>query len=99
VLSARRVDQQSAHASVPVGLKRDPNRELGNEKVPSALRTEAEFRKSPASGQLDGQELAVSNDVEYSLTLCFIPTRVSIKDRRMKVDLSVLRTERAAQGI
>ena len=91
MLSARRVDQDSVHVSVTIGLKRHPNREFRHEKLPSAFRAEAEFRKSTPDWQLDCQEIVVPSDGEHSLTLRFIPTRVGVKARRINGNLRVLR--------
>jgi hypothetical protein len=95
MLSARRVNQDSVHVSVTIGLKRHPNGEFRHEKLPAAFRAEAEFRKSPPGWQLDCQEVVVPNDSEHSFTLRFISTRVDVKDRRINRNLSVLRDSRS----
>ena len=63
MLSAWRVKQESAHASLAVSLKRDSNRKLCNEEVLPAFGAKAQFRKAPIRWQLDTQEIVVANVV------------------------------------
>jgi hypothetical protein len=91
MLSTRRVKQESVHASLAVGLKRDPNRKLRDKKVALRFWAKAQFRKSPICWQLDGQEVAVPSDVKHSNALCLVLTRVGVEDGGTEFDLSVLR--------